>query len=390
VSTPKKSIPQDLEGPAVDFTPPPPKPTMIGPTPQKDGIFIGIFDNLPAVTPSRNRTILGDADINTAHTPSKVLATPEHIHTQARHSRTPMSVGKRFMLDQYVTPGKRKATEEGTPSTLSKRFMTPAFLRRDTSVLEVVAEDEIESPRAQRSGWQRPIIMRSLSSMIKSLRQEEDEQLDEDLDLLREMEDDGESGGQITTSAVERSSLKSRDSGVGFDQELDNEGFLNYDVGEELKQVQAAEAAEAEETGQPKRVWKKRGQKRQTKRGNSKPMAQSHSYAFANLHSQCGLREENRSKHRKMLQLMWKVMRKQRRQKMLSLSTLERMARSKISRTVKSLHTTCLKIRKMKLLRSEQQEGREKKARKSSQHSHRKRQYGRSTRTPNRTQIIKD
>jgi 26S proteasome regulatory subunit N12 len=143
--------------------------------------------------------------------------------------------------------------------------MTPAFLKQ-TSQLEAVAEGDVESAERRRT-WKRPIIMRSLSSMIKSLRKEEDDLLDDELRVLHEMEDQSEPVVvRATSPVVDESNLESRDSGVGVDQNLDQEGFLNVDVEEELRQVQAAEAAEAEENGRPKRVYKKKGQKRQTKR----------------------------------------------------------------------------------------------------------------------------
>jgi hypothetical protein len=237
---------------------------MLGPTPQKNGIFIGIFDHLPAETPSHERTALSEVNINAPATPSKIAATPEF--ERSKFSRTPMSEGRRFLLDQFVTPRKRKRQEEEqdrTPSSIAKRFMTPAFFRQYTQPLETVEEEE--SPKSRPLPGRRPFL-KTLSSMIKEIRDAEEEKADADLDVLHELEDDERSG------AVEAKKISKTSSKTDIDtkpSDLDRDGFRESDVGAELNEINEAEQAEAEKSGIVKKIWKKKGLKRQTRRVNS-------------------------------------------------------------------------------------------------------------------------
>ena len=186
----------------------PQKPVAIGPTPQKDGRLLGLFDLLPDESPEKQDGAPG-AGVNA--TPSKgaahmeigdILATP----TGAKHSRTPRSNSKRFLLDAFMTPLKRRPSNAGnspnkslTPSSVSKlNFSTPLFLRRDNPIrpkLEALREedeDEVISPEAPTPRGPRRPVVRGLSSMLASLREMQDSALDEDEEAMREMEGAGE------------------------------------------------------------------------------------------------------------------------------------------------------------------------------------------------------
>ncbi|CAN9356566.1 unnamed protein product [Alternaria alternata] len=165
-------------------------PTVIGPTPQRDGIVLGLFDMLPYAygTPSKPRTVLGDVGLNVPQTPSRGLqdaASETSLESRARGERTPLSAGKRFLLNQFVTPKKRRLDEEGTPSSTTRGLATPAFLRRD-NVLNAI--DEEEEPISRPAPWMRRGLGRSLSSMIQAMRKDEDDKLDEEADIMRELE----------------------------------------------------------------------------------------------------------------------------------------------------------------------------------------------------------
>ncbi|KFY83193.1 hypothetical protein V498_08244 [Pseudogymnoascus sp. VKM F-4517 (FW-2822)] len=183
----------------------PQKPRVIGPTPQKDGKFLGIFDAMPSgdeVSPLKQSAAPADAP-SIQETPRKsknvdeaIMATP----SAARHERTPQSSSKRFLLDTFVTPLKRRrGSNEGsakrasslTPSSVSKlNLSTPSFLRRDNRIgaLAAISEDagDALSPPAPR--MPKRSLVRGLSSMLASLREMQEEALDDDLDALREME----------------------------------------------------------------------------------------------------------------------------------------------------------------------------------------------------------
>ncbi|KAF2819784.1 hypothetical protein CC86DRAFT_449813 [Ophiobolus disseminans] len=235
-------------------------PNVIGPTPQRDGIVLGLFDLLPAGTPSKSRTALGNVELNVLQTPSRkveVAASETSLESRARGERTPLSTGKRFMLNQFVTPKKRRLDDEGTPSSTLRGLATPAFLRRG-NVLGAIDETDETTPRP--APWKRRGLGRSLSAMIQAMKKDEDDKLDEEADIMRELEME-EAGISIPKKSrvpevlVEDSQAPmplGPDRGLGSDEDEDEEPELGPD-------------------GKPRRVWKKKGLKRQTRRVNMRP-----------------------------------------------------------------------------------------------------------------------
>jgi hypothetical protein len=240
-------------------------PAMIGPTPQRDGIVLGLFDLLPAGTPSRSRVVFAEVTPNDLQTPSRKVGKADSeasLESRMRRDKTPVSVGKRFLLDTFVTPKKRKLNEEGTPTSLFKGFSTPAFLRRSTA-LDIIDEDNEPTPRP--APWNRRGFGRSLSSVIQSMKQQEEDRLeaeedrlDDEADIMREMEMEAEGifvpkRAKIPAVLVEDSQAPmplGPDRGIGSDDEDDEEN--------------AADGLDR--NGKPRKVWKKRGMKRQTRR----------------------------------------------------------------------------------------------------------------------------
>jgi hypothetical protein len=233
-------------------------PTTIGPTPQRDGIVLGLFDMLPVETPSKRRKILGDVGLNVPQTPSRRLgdaASETSLESRAREERTPLSAGKRFLLNQFVTPKKRKLDDEGTPSSTTRGLATPAFLRRN-NVLSAIDEEDEATPRP--APWKRRGMGRSLSAMIQAMRKDEDDKLDEEADIMREleMEEDGIPAprkARVPEVLVQDSQMAMP---LGPDRGFDSED--------------SEEEPELGRDGKPRRVWKKKGLKRQTRRTNSK------------------------------------------------------------------------------------------------------------------------
>lgn len=234
--------------------------TVIGPTPQKDGQVLGLFDLLSSETPSKvQRTVFGDIVPNVLATPSKTPARSDcelSASGGGRASRTPASSGKRFLLDTFVTPQKRKVADENTPSSMAKHLATPSFLRRDSLRLDALAE-EAESPGTTRP-WKKRSFGRSLSSMIQELRRREEDELDEEWEIMREMEEEASNPG---TKSSRPPKLQVEDSQAVMS--LGPDGFDNS----ELEQEERDEQEDGlNRNGQPRKVWKKKGQKRQTKR----------------------------------------------------------------------------------------------------------------------------
>jgi hypothetical protein len=258
-------------------------PNVIGPTPQRDGIVLGLFDMLPAGTPSKRRAVLADVELNVLQTPSRKAQGPASETSQesrARGERTPLSVGKRFMLSQFVTPKKRKAEEEGTPSSTLQGLATPAFLRRD-NVLGAIDEKDETTPRP--APWKRRGLGRSLSSMIQAMKRDEDDKLDEEADIMREME--MEEAGIFVPKKLKVPEIQIEDSQAPMP--------LGPDRGLETEEDEDEEP-ELGPDGQPRRVWKKKGLKRQTRRVISEFEYTRNEFCPINAH-QCDLTLPNPS-----------------------------------------------------------------------------------------------
>ncbi len=238
------------------------KPLILGPTPQKDGKFLGIFDLLHSGTPNKRApTVFGDVQNNIVATPSKFEkdTNSSDVEIAAKGSRTPASSSKRFLLDSLVTPMKRKSEEDGTPSFCRVLFATPSFLRRDNPVLATVIEGG-PSPEIPRPLKRKP-IGRSLSNIIEELRKVEDASTptyEDDLDAVRELEEAESRRTNIQKMIADESQA---------DVTLDVDGFVPSDFGDDVES-----AAEMEVNGAPHKPWKKKGLKRQTKQVIMRPV----------------------------------------------------------------------------------------------------------------------
>jgi DNA replication regulator SLD2 len=253
----------------------PSKKTALGPTPQKDGQVLGLFDLL-----EENATEDFPSNVEREGKVSKVsiLATPgkpkKAQFATVQHSRTPGSTGKRFMLDAFATPLKnRDPSSQGgkTPSSVSRLHLsTPSFLRRDShrAKLPILNENEeslFRSPEMVRVP--RKPLVRGLSSMLAGLRKMEDEAADEDLEALREMEMEKESGSKQAPKPKPAvpSIVLVQDSQPGFPLGgFDDEALFDSEP-EEYKNPTLGR------DGLPLKAYKKKGQKRTTRKINMKP-----------------------------------------------------------------------------------------------------------------------
>lgn len=248
----------------------PSKKTSIGPTPQKDGQVLGLFDLLTN-TPEKVE------DQTAAH--AQVGATPRKaagLSSAHKHSRTPSSVSRQFMINMFTTPRKGiKLDGKGatTPSSVSKlHFATPSFLRRDSQRIHMPPVNEEDgnlqlSPQMVRVP--RKPIVRGLSSMLASLRKMEEQKADEDLEALHEMENDlsgptkkppPTTKPKVATTAPPEDVLV-EDSQPGFPLG----GFDASDRDDSEPEVALGR------DGLPLKVYKKKGQKRTTRRVKMKP-----------------------------------------------------------------------------------------------------------------------
>lgn len=121
----------------------------------------------------------------------------------------------------------------------------------DTLVEEAQNDHEIKSlniGRMRQPPFKKRGIVRSLSSIIQGLRKQEDDKLDEELEMMREMEDadDDHDTAKPTVQVADSQVIMP----LGPDQGVESE-----------------ESEEEErDTGVFRKPWKKKGLKRQTKR----------------------------------------------------------------------------------------------------------------------------
>ncbi|KAM0447727.1 hypothetical protein ACHAO4_008674 [Trichoderma viride] len=239
--------------------------TAIGPTPQRDGKVLGLFDLL--VEKEFKSPLKGVKEMGR---PTSSHATPSRRKSNlgedaiAKLGLTPSSASKRKL---FSTPMKKREGQNmaGTPTSVSKlQFDTPAFLKRH-SLPTLDENTKFDAPPLRLP---RKPLVRGLSEIVASLRRVEEEQLDDDLEALREIEAEMESGGAPQpTIKIQKPELKQDilepDSQA---KQLPLGGFDD----EGLYDSPTEDAVDRD--GRPMRVFKKKGQKRTTRRANMRPV----------------------------------------------------------------------------------------------------------------------
>ncbi|KIV81768.1 hypothetical protein PV11_03930 [Exophiala sideris] len=295
-------------------------PLAIGPTPRRDGTVLGIFDMLPPsgsgrssqTTPSsrkrkRDAVLDGEGGAVLARTPSQRRSQPTDTHLattpgsrttpgQRKHSKTPVSEGKRFMLDHFFTTPSavrfsnlvQDDSNTTTPPVHSKTPLrdallglspakgsqaadtapdaTPPYLKRSFSFKERLLSASgsgsrppssssykgIMSPSKTRTG---PRTLRHvqfapkpLSQMIAELESQKNETRQVDNRNDNEVEDDDDLEALREMEATE----------------------VNVLVDDSQLRADISNGADAQQ--EPTRVWKKKGQKRTTRRVIMRPV----------------------------------------------------------------------------------------------------------------------
>ncbi|KKA29175.1 hypothetical protein TD95_003714 [Thielaviopsis punctulata] len=249
-------------------------PRIIGPTPQRDGRVLGLFDLIDDAD--------GDAD---SKSPSKVgfaaTSTPQKRRLDDTEedglfarNRTPMSASKRQLLDSFLTPTKKtldassSSVHGATPKSVSKDFATPAFLKRRAAPAAYVQSSDFASPgRPPRMG--RPQFSKGLSSLVASLRKVEEQAYEDDEEALRDMEMAAGGGFQdlpprrplqpLVVPVDDKHEVEDSQAGVRLLGGFDDESQFDEQVPEDT------------DRGRPMRQFKKRMPKRTTRKVNIKP-----------------------------------------------------------------------------------------------------------------------
>ena len=203
-------------------------------------------------------------------TPSKRCQSKGRKDTDKLHHKFPSSGTKSNLLNDLPTPSIRHTTDCFTPASqrgVSKiRFDdTPAFLRRDSQRADVGKENVLGDEEGV--SWS-PVAIRKLpkaagrglSALVKGLREMEDEVLDEELNMLRAMESESSPRNHLDKPKVFVIDSQRLDMPLGPDGglESDEDGLEYADEGKGRD-------------GNPLKVWKKKGQKRTTRRVLMKP-----------------------------------------------------------------------------------------------------------------------
>ena len=251
----------------------------LGPTPQKDGEILGIFDMLPAATPSKGVTVTNaPSEPVVSATPSKSAPSAS---SEVQQSRTPQSSSRRFYLEAFAgTPLKRKREDDVyTPSTAKQNYATPSFLQRNFSLSRI--EEDNEEAAAKERPFKKRGLVRSLSTIIQGLKKQEEERLNDEWDVMNEIEAE-QRGGTLQSNAPKILAEDSQaaevplgpDKGVGSGDEASDVDAGSLDV-----------------NGKPRKAWKKRGLKRQTRRVLMRPVLHQPKKAEAVTNSDSELSE---------------------------------------------------------------------------------------------------
>ncbi|OJD32558.1 dna replication regulator sld2 [Diplodia corticola] len=259
----------------------------LGPTPQKDGILLGLFDLLPTESPNKpQRTVLGDITANShLQTPQKKrrLDFDDDDENElvwsgkmARKSRTPVSEGKRHFLDKFATPQKPKRQhDEGTPSSRGQPT-TPAFLRRNFRPMPSLTENPT-SPRMPRKPMS---FTRTLSTILQERRKEKEEDARQEAEAKRQAELEAEAElAANDPDEDEEEAMREMENGPTAapaprqapSTVLVQDSQFDRKLGADGENFSDSEPSEGE-NGPPRKVWKKKGAKRQTRRVNMRPV----------------------------------------------------------------------------------------------------------------------
>lgn len=278
-------------------------PTSIGPTPQRDGRVLGLFDLLP----------FKDAEIDSPSRPKRAAKAPNAagaVQETPRRGRT-IDTGVGIAIDLDRTPSSRRSRPQQpqqtprrgvlstplkdssnrvakTPSSsrsVSKlQFQTPAFLRR-IPMAKINESSEFASPEPIR--LPRKPLVRGLSSIVADLRKTQEEHLDDELDALREMENEVAPAGPTkkpsaaSPSENQPPSAPSRPTTGGDshteailaeDSQKQNLCLLGGFDDEGMYDSEDGEEQGLDRDGRPLRVFKKKGQKRTTRKANMRPV----------------------------------------------------------------------------------------------------------------------
>lgn len=283
----------------------------IGPTPQKDGRVLGIFDFLSPETdrtgtPSKNqgRPSLTSIAGNSLKTPSK----KRRAQNDDDEANIPSSKRSKPSLPVtlFTPSAARRTTKAGaTPSshhTLVGLDDTPAFLKRHHSSAHPLSDDAgvsiSWSPEINVRMRTKPVL-KGLSQLVRGLRDMADQELDDEMELLREVEGDEAAPKKPNFAAKLRAATAKKEQDLDSASSVPTPFRDSHTAGPEQQQPlsfrkvqpssestemplgpdRAPDEGSGEDStqpargrdGKPLRVFKKRGQRRSTRMSKMRP-----------------------------------------------------------------------------------------------------------------------
>lgn len=254
----------------------------VGPTPQKTGKVLGLFESMIEATPVRDRSssrkelqetmnikaeIQEKASNGLFETPQKRRRNQDDDASSSECAASGSARSAHRSSSNTIGPGGETPRKRRLEQDI---FETPSFLRRSTSL--IIEPSLMSSPPVPFPPLMRPKIVKCLSSLMAELRKAQDERLEEEMDNLREYERERESA-----LAAKGSLLLEPSANLGLEVAQNSTGGENTKVSEKCSPVEGETVPETEAVDEkssagkaPVSVWRKRGLKRQTKRVKSK------------------------------------------------------------------------------------------------------------------------
>ncbi|RKF78210.1 DNA replication regulator SLD2 [Golovinomyces cichoracearum] len=250
-----------------------PSKISLGPTPQKDGHVLGLFDLLREPESNNYSQAQKFTTSPTSYVSNHVL----NVHSEEdKHCENPQQSmtaslsEKQDKPDPFSTPSKDLTSNlymNKSPSVSKLNFSTPSFLRRDNQQSQLSTDSEVGqvlliSPQPVRAIKRRPAI-RGLSRILADLRESQDESLDSELEVLREIEAEEMNVGTSILPVEIRKKKSSHSPSNFYVKDVLRDNSITVDS-ETLGKIQDA-------SDQPPLTYKKRDQKRTTRRVQMKP-----------------------------------------------------------------------------------------------------------------------
>ncbi|KAF8461055.1 DNA replication/checkpoint protein [Kalaharituber pfeilii] len=258
----------------------------VGPTPQKTGKVLGLFESHINSSPLKSKASVRKALEETHNTGTDAVTSPSKgdscfetprkrkLHdddvvdspSSARvASSTTNSVHRSHASTIIVdgeTPKKRRAPTHDM-------FTTPTFLRRSSSRVDSGIVSSPPVPQLMKCG-----LVKGLSSLVADLRKMQDDTLDEEMDNLREIEREIMSRGKKpqfpkSTAGKEGNVTPTKGLFGEADGSVEGPGIADL-TGQDACHYEEETTAEGEKA--PVRIWKKKGLKRQTRRVKMRPV----------------------------------------------------------------------------------------------------------------------